>query len=269
MKLRLTDLQRLSGWRTAVVALRAHPWRWPFGWGPETFPLVYRLHRDAAATSLIGPTHIADHAHNLPLELLVTLGGAGTAAVAWLLWSLWRDADDVGQAALLGLLLMSLVEPVPVQGWALLFLLLGTHWTGGGLAKRVTGAFRLAAGTCLVIASLVWVSDYCAYAGKESINRGDWAHAAAWGRTAIRLNPTSVHAIEVAVMTGQDAFSNVQAFHPHDADANQLAVIEMLNHGDAKGAQFFAHRVIAEDPQDWRLVEQSNVLDAYVARRAR
>lgn len=121
----MSDAQRVNGWLTAARALRDHPWRWPLGWGPETFRSVYRLNRTQHAADLIGYGRIADHAHNLPLELLVTLGVVGAAAVGYLGWRLWKEADEEGRACMLGLLAMSMVEPVFFPPAAMLFLLLG------------------------------------------------------------------------------------------------------------------------------------------------
>ncbi len=149
----MSDVQRLDGWVTAARALRAHPGRWAFGWGPETFKSVYRLHRTQAAADLIGYERVADHVHNLPLELLVTLGAVGTAAFVYLGWDLWRGADIAARAALLGLGVMSMVEPVFFPPAAALFLLLGVRRKAHGRAPRIVVVLFS------VVAAGVWMLD--------------------------------------------------------------------------------------------------------------
>ncbi len=155
--LSMSDVQRLDGWETALRALRAHPGRTlTFGWGPETFQSVYRLHRTQASADVIGYDRVADHVHNLPLELLVTLGVVGAASFVYLAWSLWKEADAEGRAALLGLGAMAMVEPIFFPPAALLFLLLGAR-RQDMTARRAPG---LGAAILAIAFALVWWFDF-------------------------------------------------------------------------------------------------------------
>lgn len=155
----MRDIQRLEGWKTALRALWVHPWRWSFGWGPETFRAVYRLERTRYTTDLIGPSRVADHAHNLPLELLVTVGAVGTAAFAYFVWRLWEEASDEGRAALLGVLVLSMVEPVFFPPAAMLALILGSDRSRLLWRYGWSEGARVAAGVLTALAIGIWVDD--------------------------------------------------------------------------------------------------------------
>lgn len=215
--MKLSDVQRLDGWATAARALHDHPGRWLFGWGPETFKSVYRLHRTQAAADLIGFDKVADHAHNLPLELLVTLGAVGTAAFVYLAWDLWREADLEARAAMLGIGLMSMVEPVFFLPAAALFLLLGVR-----RRARASRAPRVAVVVLALVAAGVW---------------------------------------------GLDEIAHPLFLHPHESEANQLAVMAALQRGDAKLAVIYARRAVAADPMHRALVKQAEQLEIAVDRR--
>ena len=198
--LSMSDVQRIDGWKTALRALRAHPGRaLTFGWGPETFQPVYRLYRTQASADLIGYDKVADHAHNLPLELLVTLGAIGTAAFVYFAWRLWMEADTEGRAALLGMAVMALVEPVFFPAAALLFLLLGARRED----LHAAPAPRLAAGALVVVAAIVWGMDRSArslflhphqseanqFAVMAAIQRGDGEAALVYAKRAAAADP--------------------------------------------------------------------------------
>lgn len=221
----MRDVQRLEGWKTAWAALQAHPWRWPLGWGPETFRSIYRLERTRYTTDLIGAQHVADHAHNLPLELLLTLGVVGTAAFAYFAWRLWEEAEDEGRAALLGVLVISMVEPVFFPPAAMLALILGAE------RRTLTLRFwdypfwaRVAAGVLTVLAIGIWIDD----------------------ATSARRSLT---------------------LHPHESEANQIAIAESLAQGRYQWAVIYAQRAANADPMYKELVEQADALEATVRRR--
>lgn len=196
-----SDAQRLVGWSTAVKVLREQPaWRWALGWGPETFRAVYRLYRTQGAAAFVGYDRVADHAHDLPLELLVTLGALGTAAFVYLARSLWRDGDHEARAALLGLGVMSLVEPLFAPPALLLFALLGSRRedlvAGRDVRRPVGVALALAA-------ALVWSADQrgrsiwlhpreseaCQYELAGALGRGNYAAAGRWLDCVKRADP--------------------------------------------------------------------------------
>ena len=247
----LADSQRLVGWKTALRALWAHPDRWVLGWGPETFPIAYRLHRTAHDVDLLGVAAIADHAHSLPLELLLTLGAAGTVAFVYLFWHLWENACDDGRAAMLGLLLMSAVEPVFFPAAALLALALGSRYQGK--ARYGMGGGRVPAVLCAVVAASLWLADFATWQSAHATGetgRRRWAAIA-----AINSAPTTQDLL-VQLEAGRDILRAVRDSHPNDADANQLAVMECLSHGDVAHARRYAAKALGEDPQNPQLAEQ-------------
>lgn len=72
-------------WKKAGFIFLAHPW---FGSGIGSFPLNYYLTSEAIPPgSLPG---VAEHAHNLPLQLLVELGAVPVVLIGWLLWRWFR-----------------------------------------------------------------------------------------------------------------------------------------------------------------------------------
>ncbi len=226
----MSDTQRLDAWATAIRALRAHPWRAAlFGWGPETFRSAYRLYRTQGSADLIGAMRVADHAHSLPLELLVTLGAVGTAAFAYFAWRLWQEADREGRAALLGLAVMSMVEPVFFPPAAMLALLLGArrygmfgHWTWPRAAT-----LSVAAALALLSAG-VWVDDFSGFTGRSLV------------------------------------------LHPHESEANQLALAGALQRGQLDQAVFYGQQAAKADPRYRELVAQAAQFEAAVrARRGR
>lgn len=220
----MSDFQRVNGWVTGARALREHPWRWLFGWGPETFRSIYRLHRTQHASDVIGPQRIADHAHNLPLELLLTLGAVGTAAFIYLVWTLWRDASDEGRACMLGLGVMSMVEPLFFPPAAMLCLLLGAGCREYRWLVNDEGAWaRVAAGVLAVFAIGMWVDD----------------------------------------VTGR---GRSLTLHPHESEANQLAVADALGKRRPELAVIYARRAAAADPTYRELVAQTAALEATVLR---
>lgn len=220
----MSDVQRIDGWKTAIRALRARPLRaLTFGWGPETFQAVYRLHRTRASADLIGFDRVADHAHNLPLELLVTAGVVGTTAFVYLIRSLWRDADREARAAMLGLGIMSMVEPVFFPPAAMLFLLLGVRRKDALLQSRP--APRTWATIFAIVAAGMLALDLVGYVARPLL------------------------------------------LHPHESEANQLAVMAALQRNDLAQAVVYAERATAADPMHRVLAEQTSQLEAAVKGR--
>lgn len=221
----MSDVQRLDGWKTALRALHHQPLhRWLFGWGPETYRSVYRLYRTQEAADLIGHNRVADHVHNLPLELLLTVGLVGTAAFAYFAWCLWRDADEEGRAAMLGLAVMSLVEPIFFPPAAMLALILGSQRRQSCLARP----FWMQAGAvfCAAVAIGMWLDD---------------------------VFPTPRSLI----------------LHPHESEANQLAIVDALQAGRNDLAVFYAQRAVKADPAFTELAAEEARFEAAVrARRA-
>lgn len=266
-----SDTQRLAGWETAVNALGSHPGRWLFGWGPETFPLVYQLHRTPEMAQRFSGT--ADHAHNIVLELLVTTGLVGFTAVACLLYHLWERSDNVGRATILGALLFSMVEPVPFQAWALMLFIVGARYCGdltwGVIEYNFKGpALRALTIAFLLVSASLWWSDMAAYRSGQALAAGDQLTAIQLASAAARFNPASIEAAKAQVFSGDgNVFERGRLFHPHHLDLAQLGVAVALAQGRKDVAVLFAKRAAKADPSNRAITDQTAAfVEAYGAR---
>jgi O-antigen ligase len=79
-------------YRSAVNAAAERP---VLGWGPDSFSVAYPRHRDPASARLTGTPVSESSAHSWPLEIAVTTGAVGTAALVTLIalvtLLLWRS----------------------------------------------------------------------------------------------------------------------------------------------------------------------------------
>lgn len=269
MRFNHSDAQRIAGWLTGLRALKNHPARWLFGWGPETFPIAYRLHRTPHAYQVFGGS--ADHAHNIFLELLVTLGLAGTAAVAYLLYKLWRSCDDVGKATMLGVLVIALVEPIPWQAWGLMCMIVGsrqvrayTDHEGPSRLAAITATSTVAA----LIAAFLWASDFCTYKSEMALRANNTPAAASYAKWAASFNPASVAALHAQAFAGvyeEDMLTRASFFHPQDGDADQLAVITALALKRPVLALYYARRAAEDDPANADVLSQTAYFESRLA----
>jgi O-antigen ligase len=65
---------RFSIWRSAYAAAKAKP---VFGFGPDTFRLIFPKYKEPAYVKMVGRLSVADNVHNYPLQLSATLGFPG------------------------------------------------------------------------------------------------------------------------------------------------------------------------------------------------
>jgi O-antigen ligase len=86
---------RFEIWEAAVSAIKARPL---FGFGPDTFRLVFPLYKPAAYTRDAGYLSVADNVHNYPLQLTAGVGIPGTlmlyGLIGWELVATARHAFD-------------------------------------------------------------------------------------------------------------------------------------------------------------------------------
>lgn len=105
---------RISIWRSAWAAAKARP---VFGFGPDTFRLVFPKYKEVGYVQLVGRLSVADNVHNYPLQLASTLGIPGALlfyAVAlggmFFGWkAAWGKRDRSPDRAFMGGLVVALV----------------------------------------------------------------------------------------------------------------------------------------------------------------
>lgn len=106
----LSDLGRAVTWRAALDAFYAKPWT---GWGPGAFYLIAEVFRNPLWQEVYGVTS-QDHAHNLFLEAASTSGVFGLVTLSAMLWAMWCRADRTTRAALLGVFIVGMLNPLPM-----------------------------------------------------------------------------------------------------------------------------------------------------------
>jgi O-antigen ligase len=164
----LSDAQHVAIARVALRAWRVHPW---LGWGPATGAIWFIRNNDAAATSAAMLGQMTKHSHNLITNVLATQGLLGLAAWVLLLGSAWRAATSRTRAALLGMAVFGMFEPIPAPAYVVLALAVGMDeppvpaLRRRGLVRALSAAF--------LFAFLSWemVAD-------NSAHLGDWGRAA-------------------------------------------------------------------------------------------
>jgi hypothetical protein len=157
-----SDGQRIEFSR---VALKAWSQRPVLGWGPATGAVWFIRCRSTPGT-------ICKHSHNLITNVLATQGLLGLAAWVLLLGSAWRTATFRTRAALLGMAVFGMFEPIPAPAYVVLALAVGMDASPPVPAPRRRGLVR-ALSAALLFAFLSWemVADHRAHLG-------DWGRAA-------------------------------------------------------------------------------------------
>jgi tetratricopeptide (TPR) repeat protein/O-antigen ligase len=85
-------LTRLEIWDAAIRAVKQRPL---FGWGADTFRLVFPATKPLAYTRDAGYISVADNVHNYPLQLASALGVPGALLMYGLFgWVLWLGAPN-------------------------------------------------------------------------------------------------------------------------------------------------------------------------------
>ena len=86
---------RFEIWQAAIAAIKARP---IFGFGPDTFRLVFPKYKPVAYTQDAGYLSVADNVHNYPLQLTAGVGIPGTlmiyGLIGWELVATARHAFD-------------------------------------------------------------------------------------------------------------------------------------------------------------------------------
>jgi O-antigen ligase len=105
---------RFSIWRSAWAAAKAKP---VFGFGPDTFRLIFPKYKEVAYVKMVGRLSVADNVHNYPLQLAATLGFPGAFLFYGVMLSAiffgWRSAwvrDERGHdRAMMGGVVVALI----------------------------------------------------------------------------------------------------------------------------------------------------------------
>lgn len=246
--LRPTDQQRLQVYKTAILAMKAHPWRLILGWGPETFSIAFRQYRPHVLVDMMGMTHVQDQAHNLILHLLLTTGVVGTAAFAWFFWKLARAVDTIGVSILVGILAQSMFEPIHFSAIALLALVLGSRVVAIPDLTR-SKLRRYAALASFALVGLIYASDLTWGLSVHASYHHDDENTMRLAHVAGFLNPTSINAMQGNAQIGDDIRARVSLFHPNDSQANQLAGLTSIMRNQMDRAIFYLSKAELEDPR--------------------
>jgi O-antigen ligase len=85
-------LTRFEIWQAAISAIKARPL---FGFGADTFRLVFPLYKPLAYVKDAGYLSVADNVHDYPLQLMAGIGIIGFLLLYGLFgWALWLGAPD-------------------------------------------------------------------------------------------------------------------------------------------------------------------------------
>ena len=86
-------LTRFQIWQAAIDAIKDRP---IFGFGADTFRLVFPMYKPAAYVAVAGYLSVADNVHNYPLQLASALGIPGFlllyGLIGWMLWLSFKSA---------------------------------------------------------------------------------------------------------------------------------------------------------------------------------
>ncbi|MCE5192115.1 MAG: O-antigen ligase family protein [Actinomycetia bacterium] len=86
-------LTRFQIWQAAIAAIKTRP---VFGWGADTFRLLFPRFKPLAYTRTAGYLSVADNVHNYPLQLATALGVPGVLMLYGLfVWGLVTSAKQV------------------------------------------------------------------------------------------------------------------------------------------------------------------------------
>jgi len=86
-------LTRFQIWEAAIAAIKERP---IFGWGADTFRLLFPMFKPEAYTAVAGYLSVADNVHNYPLQLASALGIPGLLMLYGLfIWALVASAGQV------------------------------------------------------------------------------------------------------------------------------------------------------------------------------
>lgn len=91
-----SGLTRTEIWQAAISAITHSPLRFIFGWGADTFRLIFPKFKPMEYTRDAGFLSVADNVHNYPLQLAAGIGVVGVILVYGILtWSAVRSAKTV------------------------------------------------------------------------------------------------------------------------------------------------------------------------------
>jgi O-antigen ligase len=206
-KMEGSALTRFEIWQAAIDAVKARPL---FGFGADTFRLVFPKYKPLAYVKDAGYLSVADNVHNYPLQLMAGIGIIGFALLYGLFgWALWLGAPNAFSrgkgperlviagfwAAAVGYI-VHLMTGLSVTGstvflWLSLAIIVSPTAREKKHAAPVWGAV---VGTLLIATlSVAWIGNFVITAADNVFLRGQFPSATedpiALARQAIALNP--------------------------------------------------------------------------------
>jgi tetratricopeptide (TPR) repeat protein len=103
---------RIWAWKAGIKGWEESPKTILLGWGPEMFNIPFSKHFDPMFLNEASAQTFYDRAHNMFVEVLVTMGLLGLTAYLFMYWSLGKSLIEIrrqGNERMLGMGLVSLV----------------------------------------------------------------------------------------------------------------------------------------------------------------
>ena len=171
----VSDLGRVIVWHSAVDAFKQRPL---LGWGTGNFLMVAQIFRNPLWDEAYGST-TQDHAHNLFLEAAATSGIVGIISLTVLLFCLWCTSNRTTQAALLGVGIVGMLNPLPIVVKALCLMLAASCVDGKPTFSKLHLFFvnTLAAKIFFVVAWLIHLDRMMTYYGQYP-----WSFSSIWAQ---------------------------------------------------------------------------------------
>ncbi|NTW28716.1 MAG: tetratricopeptide repeat protein [Coriobacteriia bacterium] len=227
-----SGLTRTEIWSAALDAIKARP---IFGWGADTFRLVFPKFKPAAYTKDAGYLSVADNVHNYPLQLAAGIGIIGVLLLYGIFaWAAVRSAKTVFKRsddprhillgacwAAAGAFLVQLMFGISVTGSAfLLWVMIAIVLVPSATTIEVKAPnWGIALGVVISVAAIMGVSyqfvvmsaDHSYMMSRIYYAKGSVERTAA-AQKAVDLNPSNdMYRAEVGLAYVDEFISSVQA----------------------------------------------------------
>lgn len=231
---------RFEIWGAAIDAVKDRPL---FGFGPDTFRLVFPKYKPIEYVADAGYLSVADNVHNYPLQLASGIGIPGVLLLYGIFgWAAWRSAPIVfnregGQHRMIlaafwtacAAYIVHLFFGLSVTGssfllWASMAVVLAPTATAVEVRPRYWGVFAASAVLLLAAAGIVYqfvfISADRAYLMARVASQG--AQRTAYAEKAVRLNPwNDIYRAEVGLALIDETIGWVNQASQAPADQQQ------------------------------------------------